>query len=161
VGVLGVGFGANLALNWAARDPRVLTVVAIAPYNQPEQAFERMAKEQNSSISPPALQEALSLVAARLDIHWADWSGAAALRQITVPVLLVGGGNDNISSTDDLKALEQTAPPGSKSLLVADADHGGIGYWFHEIAEPIKAWFHGHLPELSAGQLDRNKTTAQ
>jgi len=157
LGVLGVGYGANLALNWAARDPRVLTVVALAPYNQPEQAFERMAREHNSSISPLALQEAMSLVAARLDIHWADWSGAAALRQITMPVLLVGGGKDNISSTDDLKALKQTAPPGSKSLLVADADHGSIGYWFHEIAEPIKAWFHEHLPGLPAGQLERHK----
>src|SRR5207244_12260745 len=50
-GVLGLGYGADLALHWAARDPRIRTVVAIAPYNQPEQAFQRTANEHESSVS--------------------------------------------------------------------------------------------------------------
>jgi len=62
-------------------------VVAIGPYNQPEQAFERMAEEHKSSISAEVLHDALEVVAARLDIKWADWSGEAALRQIKRPVL--------------------------------------------------------------------------
>jgi hypothetical protein len=40
VGVLGVGYGGWLALQWAARDSRVGTVVAIAPYNRVDQVFE-------------------------------------------------------------------------------------------------------------------------
>jgi len=161
VGVLGVGYGANLALHWAARDPRVRTVVAIAPYNQPEQAFERTAREHQSSISPEVLQDALALVAARLDIKWADWSGEAALRQIKKPVLLIGGGKDTICTTNDLKVLEQAAPSGSKSLLIAEANRWAVRYWFHEISEPVKTWFQEHLPSRSQVQSVDHKTTSQ
>src|SRR5438045_4980961 len=94
VGVLGVGYGANLALHLAVSDSRVRTVVAIAPHNQPEQVFERMAQEHPSSISPEMLREALETAAARLDIKWSEWSGEAALRQLKEPVLLIGGGKD-------------------------------------------------------------------
>ena len=127
-------------------------MVAIAPYNQPEQTFERTAQEHKSSISPEVLQEALSLVAARLDITWADWSGEAALRQLKEPVLLIGGGKDAICKTNDLKVLEQAAPTGSKILLIPEADRWAIRYWFHEIAEPVKAWFREHLPAALNGQ---------
>lgn len=155
LGVLGVGYGANLALHWAAQDPRVRTVVAIAPHNQLEQTFERLARERKASLSPDVLQDALGLVAARLDIKWADWSGEAAARQLKEPVLLIGGGKDTVTSTNDLKALEQAAPAGSKVLLVPEANHRDIAYWFHEIEEPVKAWFHAHLPLRSDGQTDK------
>ena len=159
--MLGVGYGANLGLHWAAHDPRVCTVVAIAPYNQPEQAFGRLARVMESCISPEALQEALTLVAARLGIHWADWSGEAALRQLKQPVLLIGGGKDTITSTNDLLALEQAAPAGSKRLLIPEAaDHKVIGYWFHEIEEPVKAWFREHLPALTDERLEKKKTAS-
>ena len=161
VGVLGVGYGANLALHWAARDPRVRTVVAIAPYNQPEQAFERTAREHQSSISPEVLQDALALVAARVDIKWADWSGEAALRQMKQPVLLIGGGEDTICTTNDLKVLEQAAPSGSKSLLIAEANRWAVRYWFHEISEPVITWFQEHLPTRSEVQSVDHKTTSQ
>ena len=158
VGVLGVGYGANLALHWAARDPRVRAVVAIAPYNQPEQALERLGREKNVSISIEVLKEALSLVATRLDMRWADWSAATALHQLKEPVLLIGGGKDTICSTNDLHVLEEAAPSGSKGILVPEANHWSVGYSFHEIAEPVTAWFRGHLSAASAGQSKVPKT---
>jgi pimeloyl-ACP methyl ester carboxylesterase len=145
VGVLGLGYGATLALHWAGRDPRIRTVVAIAPHNQLEQAFERTAREMKATVPAAELQEALAQVAARLDIQWPDWSGEAAMRKLKRPVLLIGGGTDTVVSTNDLRVLEQAAPHGSKALVVRDADHGSVKYWFHEIEEPIKAWLHDHL----------------
>ena len=159
-GVLGVGYGADLALHWAARDPRIRTVVAIAPYNQPEQAFQRTANEHESSVSSEALRKALASVAARLDIQWTDWSGEAALRQLKQPVLLIGGGKDTICSTNDLKALEQAAPVGSRTLLIPEANHENIGYWFHEIAEPVKAWFQEQFSAVPEGQSEADRTTS-
>ena len=54
----------------------------------------------------------------------------------------------------DLALLTQAAPPGSKSLLNPDASHGDIGYWFHETAEPVKAWLQQHLD--AQAQVDHN-----
>jgi hypothetical protein len=31
-----------------------------------------------------------------------------------------------------------------------EANHGNIRYWFHELAEPVKAWFHEQLAALPA-----------
>ena len=51
MGVFGVGHGAYLAPNWAARDERVEAIVAIAPYDKLETAFQRMANNEDIKIS--------------------------------------------------------------------------------------------------------------
>jgi fermentation-respiration switch protein FrsA (DUF1100 family) len=117
-----------------------------------------MAREMEASISPDVLQEALELVAARLNIKWADWSGEAGLRQLKQPVLLIGGGKDTICSTNDLKTLEQAAPAASKTMLIPEANRQNIRYWFHEIAEPVKAWFAEHLPTPPDGEHAEQQT---
>ena len=120
-----------------------------------------MARQNEASISSEVIKEASALAAARLDIQWADWSGETAMRHLKQPVLLIGGGKDAICSTNDLKTLEQAAPAGSKSLLIPEADHKVIGYWFHEIEEPVKAWFQQHVPALTGGRLEKQKTVSQ
>jgi hypothetical protein len=74
------------------------------------------------------------------------------LRQLKKPVLLIGGGKDTICTPNDLKVLEQAAPSGSKSVLIPEASRRDVAYWFHEIAEPVKSWFHQHLAGLPAEQ---------
>src|SRR6266568_2436503 len=83
------------------------------------------------------------------------------LRQIKKPLLLIGGGKDTICTSVRLNMLQQAAPAGSKSLLIPEANRWAVTYWFHEIAEPVKAWFHEHLPGLPDGQLEEHKTTSQ
>ena len=148
VGVLGLSFGANLALYWAARDPRVKTVVAIAPYDRPEQAFERFAHEMKLPVSHKSLEKALTLSANKLDLNWSDWSGEAAMRQQKQPVLLIGGEKDKISPPSDLEALKQAAPPGSRTIMIATANHFTVGYSFEQLSEPIKLWFEERLQSL-------------
>jgi pimeloyl-ACP methyl ester carboxylesterase len=145
VGVLGVSYGATLALHWAAHDPRIGTVVAVAPYNHPEDAILRLARELDIPITRGAAEKAVALSAARLDLKWADWSGEAAIRQVRVPVLLIGGGNDSISRPDDLAALQKAAAGESKLILIPHANHFAISAWFHELADPVKKWFQTRL----------------
>jgi pimeloyl-ACP methyl ester carboxylesterase len=135
-------------MHWAVHDPRVGAVVAIAPYGQPEQAFARMAQTGAAQIDSEVLHNEIRHAAAQLGIDWADWSGTAAIRQLKQPVFLVGGGKDTICTTNDLQVLKQNAPPNSKSLVVSEADHADLPYWFHELAEPVKAWFQAHLSTL-------------
>ncbi len=145
VGVLGFSFGADLALLWAANDPRVSAVVSIAPYNQPVVAFARFARELRLPISDSVLAKAMAIAAAKLDLKWADWSGEKAVRQIKGPVLFIGGGKDNISPGAEVEQLEQAAPSGSKAIIIQGANHFAIGFWLHELEEPVKAWFETHM----------------
>ena len=145
LGVLGVGYGGWLALQWAARDSRVGTVVAIAPYNRLDQVFERMAQQERAPVSAEALHAALDSVAGQLGIHWADWSGEATLRRLTQPVLLIGGEKDVIATANDLKVLGQAAPTGSRSILIPGANHQFVAYWLHELSKPVVNWFGEHL----------------
>jgi alpha-beta hydrolase superfamily lysophospholipase len=148
VGVLGLSYGATLALQWAARDPRVQAVVAIAPYNHPEEAALRLAKEVKIPVSPKTLREALALAAQRLDLKWDDWSGEAAIRQLKEPVLLIGGGHDRIALPADIETLKKAAPSGTEVLMVPGVNHFVLGFLLHELADPVKAWFQQHLEPL-------------
>jgi pimeloyl-ACP methyl ester carboxylesterase len=145
VGVLGYSYGADLALHWAAHDSRVRTVVAIAPYNHPEDAVERFTQEMNIHVSHRAVEKALVLASARMNINWADWSGETAIRQVRVPVLLIGGGKDTISRPDDIATLHAAAAGESKVIEIPMADHSVIEFWFHELGEPVLGWFQEKL----------------
>ena len=140
-GVMGISMGADLALHWAARDERVETVVAIAPYNQPEDAFLRFAREMKLPVSEHAAREALGIAAGRLEVNWKDWSGESAMRLMRVPVLIVGGAEDRIVPASDLEYLHQLAPSGSRLLVISEASHDTIGLWLHEVGKPVLAWF--------------------
>jgi len=41
--------------------------------------------------------------------------------------------------------MRQAAAAGTKMLLIPEANPFVIGFWFHEIAEPVRALFHGQL----------------
>jgi pimeloyl-ACP methyl ester carboxylesterase len=145
VGVLGDSFGADIALQWAARDSRVRAVTAIAPFNQPQDALTRFARDIKFRISPVVLSNAMALVSARLEMNWSDYSGERAVKQMKQPVLLIGGGKDTISPPADLAVLSSNAPPGSKTIMVPVADHYMLPYFFQELDQPVKAWFREHL----------------
>jgi alpha-beta hydrolase superfamily lysophospholipase len=145
IGVFGVGYGAVMALNWAARDSRVGAIVAIAPYDNPEMAFQRMVKVERITMPDDVLRESLALVAANLGIDWSDWSSGTAAGKTKAPMLLIGGGEDTVSPANDIEGIKHAAWPGSKTLLIPNATHENIGDWIDEIAEPAKQWFAEHL----------------
>jgi pimeloyl-ACP methyl ester carboxylesterase len=145
VGVIGYSYGADLALHWAAHDSRVRAVVAIAPYNHPEDAIERLARELSIHLSHRTVEKALALASARMNIKWADWSGETAIRQVQVPVLLVGGGKDTIARPDDIATLHAAAARESKVIEIPMADHSTIEFWFHELGDPVLGWFQEKL----------------
>jgi pimeloyl-ACP methyl ester carboxylesterase len=145
VGVLGFSYGATLALHWAAHDGRVRTVVAIAPYSRPDEAFVRLTRELKIPITRRAAQKAVALAAATLQINWADWSGETAIRQVRAPVLLIGGGKDTICTPNDIAALHTAAAGESTIIQIPLAVHFVLPLWFHDLTDPVKAWFHAHM----------------
>jgi len=145
IGAMGYSYGATLALHWAAHDPRVRTVVALAPYNRPDEAVVRCAKALKISMPRGVARKALAMASQKLEVDWEQWSGAAAARHVTHPVLLVGASKDTICPPDDIALIKDAAPAGSKSIVIPEANHQVLGMWLHELGEPIKAWFHDQL----------------
>jgi pimeloyl-ACP methyl ester carboxylesterase len=153
IGVLGLSYGATLALHWAARDQRVRTVVAIAPYNQLEETLGRFITEFKMPVPQTLAQRCLALGATELNLKWTDWSAENALAHLKQPVFLIGGGKDNICPPKDLDTLTKASPPGSKNLQVPPADHISVGVCFHVIGEPVKTWFNEHLVATAKPKL--------
>ena len=150
VGVLGLSFGADLGLLWAARDARVRTVVAMAPYDKPEDALVRLAKVMKIPVSADTLRKGATMAAAQLQLDWPALSGDYAVRHLKQPVLFIGGANDTISPVDEIRAMEALAPAGSDIVVVPKANHFVIGYWFDQIQKPVTEWFAAHLTAVEA-----------
>jgi pimeloyl-ACP methyl ester carboxylesterase len=145
VGVLGLSYGATLALNWAAQDRRVTTVVAIAPYNHPDEAIARFATMAGAQLSSRLVRSATGAAAAKLDLDWKEWAGETGLRHLDRPVLLIGGEKDPISPPADIATLQRAAAGEAHTLLVPNANHYVIGMAFKELTDPITSWFRQRL----------------
>jgi pimeloyl-ACP methyl ester carboxylesterase len=115
VAVFGEGYGAYIALNWAARDTRIKAVVALDPYIDLQTAFYRMAEERNLKISDKQFREAIRILQDRTGTFFPDWSAVSALHQMKTPTLLAQRVN-RPSITNDNEMLNEAAPPGSAVL---------------------------------------------
>ena len=150
IGVMGFSYGATLALHWAAQDQRIRTVIAVAPYNQPAEAFERLAQALKLPLSHRAAQKAATLAADHLELKWTDWAGEVATQQLRVPALLIGGGKDSISRPEDLARMRSVAAGRVKGYEVAAADHFSLPMLLHELSALVNAWFRVKLADPAA-----------
>ena len=141
VGVLGISYGATLALHWAAHDSRIKTVVAIAPYDQPDEAMVRFAKELKIPVSESTVRDALEIASKKLELNWTDWSGKTAVQNLKKPILFIAGEHDSICPPNEIDMLKSNSPEGSKFIQVSKANHLAIGYFFHELTDPVTLWF--------------------
>lgn len=149
IGVIGFSYGATLALHWAAQDTRVRTVIALAPYNQPAETFERLAQALQVPLSHRAAQKAAGLAAERLRLHWTDWAGEMAMPRLQVPTFLIGGGKDTVCPVTDLLRLREVAGSPVKIQVIAPADHFSLPMALHLLREPIEAWLTENLKGVS------------
>lgn len=152
VGVLGVSFGANLAMHWAAQDDRVESVVAIAPYNDPVDAAERLVRELRLPITRGSIRNGVEHLSGKLDVDWSEWTGSVAALESSRPIFFIGGGCDRISPAEEVMRLKGLAPEGSRLLILPESNHEGLGLWTKELVGPVKGWFDERL-ETPAGNL--------
>ena len=142
--VMGISYGATMALNWAAIDARVRSVVAIAPYNQPDEAMVRFVKMQRLHVPERVVRSGAYSAAYRLDVNWNELSGEVAMRHITQPVLLIGGEADIVSRPADLQAMERAAVGQTEIVIVPHAEHPVIGFSMETLLPKIIEWLAGN-----------------
>jgi len=114
--IVGVSYGAAVALHVAALDKYVIGTVAIAPFSDVESVIPRFAREDPRTAAMdldgmdfgPVLSQASELVGYDLVAS----SPLNIVGNIHAPVLFVAGGDDEIAPSSDVKALCGKAPRG-------------------------------------------------
>lgn len=155
VGVLGTSYGAAIALLWAARDPRVATVVALEPYSEPETAirdFTRamLPENQSARLNDELLATSTAKAAKRAGFDWREVNVKDAMARVKVPVLFFHGVNDGIIPPSHSRALMEVAPTGSRLRLLAHENHFTLPMRLEPIAGEVVAWFDGNLTASEA-----------
>jgi pimeloyl-ACP methyl ester carboxylesterase len=144
VGALGISYGAVLALQWAAIDPRVQSVAAISPYPDPGTAVDRYLKTFAPNLTWRTDRKAAALVASHL-AGFPDLATETAIRRIKHPILFVRGEHDEVCLREDLSRFQAAAAAGSEVLEVPLANHLVVGMCITQLREPVTEWFHRQL----------------
>jgi len=146
VGALGISYGAVLALQWAAIDPRVQSVTAISPYPDPRTGMVDYLETYSPELSTNTDQKAADIVARELAAKWPDLTTLTAVRGLEQPVLFVRGGHDELCSREELSRLQAAAPKGSGVTEVPLANHLIVGMCITQLEGAVTNWFGAHLP---------------
>jgi len=130
VGVMGVSYGAATAIEWAAIEPRVKAVVAVAPFASLREVvplyFRRMFPRA-SRLVPSWLLNAVIARAGRLGGFDPDQaSPRAAITRTHAPILLIHGRADRHIPLAHSEALHAAAPARSELVAIDGEDHLSI-----------------------------------
>ena len=133
--------GAAIALRWAADDPSVSTVVAMAPYARLSTAMEGIratyARWVPATWVQAAAKELPGLLAERGDAL--DTTSIAG--RIRVPVLFVAGGRDVVAPVGDVRELQRSVVADSKVVVLDEAIHESLPYDFQRLGPVVRGWF--------------------
>ena len=144
VGALGVSYGAALALQWAAIDPRVQSVAVISPYLNTYIAVDRYLKTFTPDLTWKTDRKVATDVANRLSI-FEDLDTETAVRRIRHPILFIRTEHDEVCFREDLSRLQAAAVAGSKVKEIPLANHLLIGFCISQLGDTVAEWFRSQL----------------
>lgn len=154
LGVFGESYGAAMGIAWAARDPRVATVVALAPYSDPQAAIPAFARGFNpgmaAKLSDEIFAKAEARAAAMAGFVWSDVNVLDAMKRMRAPVLFFHGKYDTWILPAHSEALERAAPAGSRREVTPHDTHISLMLRFDLIGPPALAWFDERLRDSTA-----------
>ncbi|HEX6638502.1 MAG TPA: alpha/beta fold hydrolase [Steroidobacteraceae bacterium] len=150
VGLLGVSYGASIALLSAGRDARIKAVVAFEPFASAEKAVPEIMRAafaaQARGISDAQFAAAHLKEAEIAGFSWADADVAAALARTSAPVLFLHGEADTWLSPDHSRALAGVAPAGSILHLIPRDNHVTLPLQIARFEADVIGWFDAAFP---------------
>lgn len=138
--VVAESYGAALALRWKTVEPRVRSVVAIAPYASFSNAVLNISREYAGWIPKSFIKSGIEKLPAVLQIPASELDTTTVLRRDPVTALFVAGGEDKIMPVKDVEQLFSLASPESRIIIVPDATHEALTYYFSDLVPPVLAW---------------------
>jgi pimeloyl-ACP methyl ester carboxylesterase len=143
VAAFGESYGAALALRWKTVEPRVRTVVAVTPYAGLSNAVLNLSHEYAGWMPKTFIRAGLKKLPSVLEIPAGELDTTTGLARHPVTALFVAGAEDKITPVTDVKQLRALAAPGSELIVVPEATHEAVTYFFAELVPPVLAWLPG------------------
>lgn len=140
VAVMGESFGAALALRWAADDPRVRTVVALAPYAEFGPAAVGLRDEYVRWMPAALARSVARWLPRRLAVPPDGLDTTPFVERLTVPTFFVAAGHDFIAPAPTVGRLARLAPGPVKYQAVLSARHETLPYQFNELRTAVLDW---------------------
>ncbi len=140
VTAIGESYGAALALRWKAVDPRIGQVEAIAPYAVLSNAVLNICHDYAKWLPSGLVKAGLRKLPSLLKVESDELDPATVLARNPVEALFVAGDADKIASPEDVQKLFAHAAPGSELVVVPQATHEALPYYFNELAPPVLRW---------------------
>jgi len=137
---LGESYGGALALRWQTVEPRLQSVVALAPYASLSNSVLNIVHDYAGWLPKGLIRSGLRQVPVQLGVPAPELDTTTVLARHPVTALFVAGGEDTIAPVADVTALERLAAPGSRLLIVPHATHEALTYYFDDLTAPVLAW---------------------
>jgi pimeloyl-ACP methyl ester carboxylesterase len=160
VAAFGESYGAALALRWKTIEPRVRTVVAITPYAGLSNAVLNLGREYAGWMPSGFIRAGLKKLPAVLEVPAGELDTTTELARCPVTALFVAGAEDKITPVSDVEQLHALAAPGSELIVVPDATHESVTYFFADLVPPVLNWLSGQSGQGNAAAEDHGAPAA-
>jgi pimeloyl-ACP methyl ester carboxylesterase len=143
VAAFGESYGAVMALRWKPDEPRIRTVVAITPYAGLSNTVLNLRHEYAGWLPKTVVRAGLKKLPSVLGIPAGELDPTTELARSPVTALFVAAAEDKITPVADVEQLHALAAPGSELIVVPDATHEAVTYFFADLVPPILTWLSG------------------
>lgn len=149
IAIFGTGYAGSLALHAATREPRITTVVAVAPFRSYRAAIPEYLRShfiRNLFMTQGGREQVITDAAALASFDPDDADLERALRGKKFPFLLLHGADDRRIPTSHSEALVRAPQGRAKLIILKDLNHNETLRDRTEIIrEECKKWFAEYL----------------
>jgi pimeloyl-ACP methyl ester carboxylesterase len=155
VEVVGHSYGGVLALRWKTVEPRIGNVVAMAPYAVLSNVVLNIHDQYAGWLPRGVVKAGLRKLPRILKVEPAELDTATVLARSPVAALFAVGTEDRIAPTAGVRSLYTEAAPGSELVVVPQATHEALPYFFNELVPPVLRWlkFGERTVEVGSGPI--------
>lgn len=144
VSVVGVSYGAAVALRWEMEEPRVRSVVAISPYGRLGDAIEGLREGYASWLPAGIIRRASEKMPALVGAGPGGLDPMDWIRMHPVAALFVAAGDDVVATPESVRALHAAAAPPSSVIEVRDTGHEVLPFRIEDLREAVTGWLGVH-----------------
>ncbi|MEO8427347.1 MAG: alpha/beta hydrolase [Verrucomicrobiota bacterium] len=154
LGVLGVSYGASLALKLASRDQRIEAIVGLQPFSSARDAVVEFGRANlhwlNMFISDASLARALHKAEMLADFSWEQTDVCATIQKVHAPILLFHGMKDTWIAPRNSQTIQTRANIGCRLVLLEQDNHITLAARLKPIDCEVIEWFDCNLASTAA-----------
>lgn len=140
IALMGESYGAVLALRMKSVDPLIGPVVAIAPFASLSNAILNIRERYCNWVPKRMVRAGIKKLPSLLGIPASEFDTTTVLRRKSVKALFVAGAADDIAPPAEVKEVQSLAVPGSPLIVVPEATHEALTYYFKDLLPVVVPW---------------------